>query len=84
MYDELIEILLRKSNGTLAPDRKIYVYSGHDTTVIPMQVALGVDSVITPVKAGSALIVELHQDSDTSQHYVKVHTRNKSGNQLES
>lgn len=83
MYDELIDILLKKSNDTLAPDRKIYVYSGHDTTVIPMQVALGVDSVIAPVRAGSALIVELHQDPDTSEHYVKVHTLNKN-NQSES
>lgn len=63
-----------KVDGSKYPDRKMYYNSGHDNTVLCLEIALGLRSseLTQPVEVGSALVIELHQDSPSSKHYVRV------------
>lgn len=58
--------------GTLK--KLMWYYSGHDSTILNMQVAYGVNrtDVVNPVKVGSGLILELHKNSTTSEYFIQV------------
>lgn len=64
----------KKRNGSMSESRKIHYYSGHDSSIVTLQVVLGIPSsdVIGLVRPGSALILELHQNSTASDYYVQV------------
>uniref|UniRef100_UPI0037E739D1 lysophosphatidic acid phosphatase type 6 n=1 Tax=Semicossyphus pulcher TaxID=241346 RepID=UPI0037E739D1 len=53
------------------PDRKLFLYSAHDTTLIPCLMALGVFDMRWPPYAAD-LTLELHQHRQTNQAFVKV------------
>lgn len=61
----------------MSESRKLHYYSGHDSSIVTLQVVLGIPSsdVIGLVRPGSALILELHQNTTASDYYVQVNTR---------
>uniref|UniRef100_A0A1B6FRS5 acid phosphatase n=1 Tax=Cuerna arida TaxID=1464854 RepID=A0A1B6FRS5_9HEMI len=73
-FGEMLQVLESKVNGTLAPDRKMYFYSGHDTSLMSLQLVLGIPlaEITSIVKPGSAIIFELHQDSQSKDYYTQV------------
>uniref|UniRef100_A0A1B6KIU6 2-phosphoxylose phosphatase 1 n=2 Tax=Graphocephala atropunctata TaxID=36148 RepID=A0A1B6KIU6_9HEMI len=73
-FGEMLGILENKVNGTLTPDRKMYFYSGHDTSLITLQLVLGIPQadITSVVKPGSAMIFELHQDLKTNEYSIQV------------
>ncbi|XP_022921280.1 venom acid phosphatase Acph-1 [Onthophagus taurus] len=60
------EILLNignKINGTLSPNRKLFLYSGHDLTVVSLMRILGFNELIKP-EFGASVIIEHHSIND--------------------
>ncbi|XP_034041858.1 lysophosphatidic acid phosphatase type 6 isoform X2 [Thalassophryne amazonica] len=53
------------------PNRKLFLYSVHDTTLIPCLMAMGVFDMRWPPYAAD-LTVELHQHQQTREAFVKV------------
>ncbi|KAK0057128.1 lysophosphatidic acid phosphatase type 6 [Biomphalaria pfeifferi] len=51
--------------------QKVFLYSGHDTTLAPMLVALGIWDFRWPPFAAN-IIYELYKQSDTSEYFVRV------------
>uniref|UniRef100_A0A1B6EXK4 Acid phosphatase n=1 Tax=Cuerna arida TaxID=1464854 RepID=A0A1B6EXK4_9HEMI len=75
LFQELVKTMEAKLNGTLNPDSKIILHSGHDLSLLGLQAILGVledESTYLIVDTGSALIFELHKDPVTDQAYVQV------------
>lgn len=72
MYDEIVSNMEKIMAGT--SNKLMWYYSGHDSTILNMQVAYGVSrsDVVNPVKVGSGLIMELHKNSTTSEYFIKV------------
>ncbi|XP_037542425.1 lysophosphatidic acid phosphatase type 6 [Nematolebias whitei] len=52
-------------------DRKLFLYSVHDTTLIPCLMALGIFDMRWPPYAAD-ITLELHQNRQTSEAFVKV------------
>ncbi|XP_059895377.1 lysophosphatidic acid phosphatase type 6 isoform X2 [Gadus macrocephalus] len=58
--------------GTAAePDRKLFLYSAHDTTLIPCLMAMGIFDMRWPPYAAD-ITLELHQHRQTKEAFVKV------------
>jgi len=73
--NELVGHIHQVKEGTLdPPDRKMFMYSGHDTTVAPILHTLGVFDIKAPPFA-SMIIIELF---DRSGLFVRVSYRNSS------
>ncbi|XP_068185473.1 lysophosphatidic acid phosphatase type 6 [Antennarius striatus] len=64
-----IEERLQGSSGE--PHRKLYLYSAHDTTLLPCLMALGIFDMKWPPFAAD-ITVELHQQRQTNNTFVKV------------
>lgn len=61
-----------KLQGTSSePNRKLFLYSAHDTTLIPCLMALGVFDMRWPPYAAD-ITLELHQHQQTKEAFVKV------------
>ncbi|KAJ0181342.1 hypothetical protein K1T71_003427 [Dendrolimus kikuchii] len=56
-------------------DRSLYIYSGHDVTVVALWRALGFEELLEP-DYGSSITLELHEDIEQSSFYVKAFYRN--------
>ncbi|CAL8098907.1 unnamed protein product [Orchesella dallaii] len=56
-------------------NRKMLMYSAHDSTLARIMNTMGVFEPHCPPYA-AALIVELHRDPDTHEYYVEIHYRN--------
>lgn len=72
----LLQILLgnieEKLQGTSSePNRKLFLYSAHDTTIIPCLMAMGVFDMKWPPYAAD-ITLELHQHRQTKEAFVKV------------
>lgn len=52
-------------------NRKVFLYSAHDTTLIPCLLALGIFDMRWPPYAAD-LTMELHQNRKTNEAFVKV------------
>ncbi|XP_035532012.1 lysophosphatidic acid phosphatase type 6 [Morone saxatilis] len=62
----------QKLQGTSSePDRKLFLYSAHDTTLIPCLMALGVFDMRWPPYAAD-ITLELHKHRQTDEAFVKV------------
>lgn len=74
LFREVVESMQRKAEGTLSPDRHLLYYSGHDMSIVDMQVMLGVlrEDLRLIVRPASALLLELHQEPQTDKHYLQV------------
>lgn len=53
------------------PNRKLYLYSAHDTTLIPCLLALGIFDMEWPPYAAD-ITLELHQHRQTKEAFIKV------------
>ncbi|XP_035762503.1 lysophosphatidic acid phosphatase type 6 isoform X2 [Neolamprologus brichardi] len=68
----LVDNIEEKLQGTSSePSRKVFLYSAHDTTLIPCLLALGIFDMRWPPYAAD-LTVELHQNRKTNEAFVKV------------
>ncbi|TNN04286.1 hypothetical protein fugu_001315 [Takifugu bimaculatus] len=72
----LLHILLsnieEKVQGTSSePERKLFLYSAHDTTLMPCLMALGIFDMKWPPYAAD-LTLELYQHRQTNEAFVKV------------
>lgn len=71
LFQEMASFMQTKANGSLIPNRKMILYSGHDMTVRGLQGILGIKR-LNIVKPGSALLFELHQDESDRTYYFQV------------
>lgn len=51
--------------------RKLFLYSGHDVTIVHVLRTLGLDGFLKPF-FGASLIFELYKNNDTGIYSVKV------------
>jgi lysosomal acid phosphatase len=61
----------QKVQGSLTPDRKLFVYSAHDTTVANILMTLGIFDAQTPAYTASILL-ELHKLHDNYAVSVRL------------
>ncbi|XP_036964669.1 lysophosphatidic acid phosphatase type 6 [Acanthopagrus latus] len=68
----LLSNIDKKLEGTSSePNRKLFLYSAHDTTLIPCLMAFGVFDMRWPPYAAD-ITLELHQHRQTKEAFVKV------------
>ncbi|XP_022057629.2 lysophosphatidic acid phosphatase type 6 [Acanthochromis polyacanthus] len=68
----LVDNIEAKLQGTSSePNRKLFLYSVHDTTLMPCLMALGIFDMRWPPYAAD-ITVELHQKKQTNETFVKV------------
>ncbi|KAM6934228.1 lysophosphatidic acid phosphatase type 6 [Xenentodon cancila] len=68
----LLDNIEEKLQGSSSePDRKLFLYSAHDTTLIPCLMAMGIFDMKWPPYAAD-ITVELYEDRQTSEAFVKV------------
>ncbi|XP_068602831.1 lysophosphatidic acid phosphatase type 6 [Brachionichthys hirsutus] len=67
----LANIEEKLQGGSAEPDRKLYLYSVHDTTLIPCLMAMGIFHLKWPPFAAD-ITLELHRHRQTSATFVKV------------
>ncbi|KAM3862485.1 lysophosphatidic acid phosphatase type 6 [Diretmus argenteus] len=68
----LVGNIEEKLQGTSSePNRKLFLYSAHDTTLMPCLMALGIFDMRWPPYAAD-LTLELHQHQQTKEAFVKV------------
>lgn len=60
LIGEILEHMKQKSKGTLSPDRELFIYSAHDTTVANILMTLGLFDTQTPPYT-STILLELHK-----------------------
>jgi len=79
LIKELVEHFQMRSEGSDKLDArlKMFMYSGHDTTIASLLNALGMFNGLPPPFA-TCVIMELHKDALSSAHYVKILYRNDS------
>ncbi|KAM3958304.1 LOW QUALITY PROTEIN: prostatic acid phosphatase [Aphomia sociella] len=56
-------------------DRSLYLYSGHDVTVVSMWRALGFQELLEP-EYGASIALELHEEVEQDSFFVKAFYRN--------
>uniref|UniRef100_A0A1A7YC34 Acid phosphatase 6, lysophosphatidic n=1 Tax=Iconisemion striatum TaxID=60296 RepID=A0A1A7YC34_9TELE len=72
LLHELLDNMEKKLQGSSsASNRKLFLYSVHDTTLIPCLMALGLFDMRWPPYAAD-LTLELHQSRQTNEPFVKV------------
>ncbi|XP_074550447.1 lysophosphatidic acid phosphatase type 6 [Halichoeres trimaculatus] len=71
LYTLLANIDEKLQGTSSEPHRKLFLYSAHDTTLIPCLMALGVFDMRWPPYAAD-ITLELHKHRQTSQAFVKV------------
>ncbi|KAL7734385.1 hypothetical protein ACLKA6_010718 [Drosophila palustris] len=72
MFDEMQQ----KRNETLKPDRrKLFIYTGHDSTVVNVLSALKIWERQLPRYSVMALF-ELHKNKETGDYWVEIYFRN--------
>lgn len=76
IVSEIFEKLKSKSNGSLLPDRNIFIYSAHDVTLVNTMRALNIsDQTSRKPDYAATLAFELHQgllENRPSEYSVKV------------
>lgn len=73
LFDEVLDVMKSVINGS-ETERKVQYYSGHDCSIVALQLVIGVPkaAIVGMVKPASALILEIHQDAITGQFTVQV------------
>lgn len=70
LLDEIVTHMNEKKNGLLAPDRKVWIYSAHDVTIVHLLDTMKLyDSSTVPYAA--VLMIELRLN-DTGHYVVTV------------
>ncbi|PSN42750.1 hypothetical protein C0J52_10659 [Blattella germanica] len=75
LVGEITRNMDNKRNGDLKPDTKMFLYAGHDVTLVNIWRTLGFTDLIKP-DFGAALIFELHLSKSGVNHEVKMLYRN--------
>lgn len=70
LIGQITKHLEKKSRGKLTPDRKLWIYSAHDTTVAAVLMALNLYNSAPPPYT-AAIIFELRKNS-ANEHFVSV------------
>ncbi|XP_017494266.1 PREDICTED: venom acid phosphatase Acph-1-like, partial [Rhagoletis zephyria] len=79
MFTEMLE----KREGQLTPSkRKLFIYTGHDTTVVNILSALKIWKRQLP-RYSVMTIFELHKNKDTGEYYVEIYFRSHAKAPLE-
>lgn len=73
LLKEMIQHFLDKRSGKLSPDRNVWIYSAHDTTVANFLNTLGLYNAIPPPFA-STVLMELRRNAN-QQYFVTVSIR---------
>lgn len=61
LLTEIIDHMTKKRSRTLTPNRSMFIYSGHDVTLVNMMRALDIiDQTTMKPDYASALVLELH------------------------
>lgn len=72
---DVVHHMAKKVLHNLNPDRKMFLYSGHDLTIVSVLRALGFEERIKP-DIGASVIIELHRPFDGSEHFVEILYKN--------
>lgn len=73
MLSEIVDHMDKKRLTLLDPDRSIFIYSGHDVTLVNVMSALDiVDQTSSIPDYGASLVMELHYNSITFQDDFEV------------
>nr|CAD7430231.1 unnamed protein product [Timema monikensis] len=73
LLKEIIANTLAKVNGTLSPDRGLYIYSAHDSNVVDLLQGLDVfNGILVPY--ASAVMIELRSKAD--EYFITVSYKN--------
>lgn len=59
-----------KRKRELVPDRKLFLFSGHDITIVNIMRTLGFENLLKP-GFGASLTLELHK-AQTDDYFVQV------------
>ncbi|XP_065360926.1 venom acid phosphatase Acph-1-like isoform X2 [Calliphora vicina] len=79
MFNEMKD----KANNNLKPkSRKLYIYTGHDSTIVNIMAALKIWKRQLP-RYSAMTIFELHKSKETGEHYVEIYFRNNPKDQVE-
>lgn len=70
MLKEILENTAAKQNNLLNPDRRMFIYSAHDITLINVLNTLGLSHDLKP-DYGAAFIIEAHT-VDSAKLEIKV------------
>lgn len=61
LLSDIVDKMVKKRNGLLSPNRRIFVYSGHDVTLVNLMNTIGILGETTPKPDyGATLAIELH------------------------
>lgn len=69
LLKEIIDNIKAKRDGVLNPDRKLFLYSGHDLTIVSFMRVLGFEELLKP-EFGSSVFIEHHNVEGIDQ--IKV------------
>lgn len=70
---EIVDLMHKKITGNLSPNRNVFIYSGHDTSLVNIMRALEIiDQTSELPDFGSTLAFELHQRHDFDNYEIKV------------
>lgn len=76
LVSKIVNETKAKAEGTLKPEgRKMFMYAGHDSTVVNLMSALKVWDPQVP-DYGIMALIELHHDESSDTHYVKLFLQN--------
>lgn len=59
-----------KRKRELVPDRKLFLFSGHDITIVTVMRTLGFENLLKP-GFGASLTLELHK-TNSNDYFVQV------------
>lgn len=78
LLTEIIDQMTKKRSRTLTPDRSIFIYSGHDVTLVNLMRALNIiDQTTMKPDYASTLVLELHHSVTFKNDFeVKVRSTN--------
>ncbi|XP_012268558.2 prostatic acid phosphatase [Athalia rosae] len=77
LIGEMVDHIVRKSQNTLTPDRKVWIYSAHDNTISNFLMSLNLFEPHSPPYAATVL-VELRVNL-LKEHIVTISYKNSSG-----
>lgn len=70
---EVVDTMHKKREASLFPDRNIYIYSGHDVTLVNIMRAMEIiEQTSEKPDFGAALTFELHRQNEMKDYEVKV------------
>ncbi|KAG8288105.1 hypothetical protein J6590_023471 [Homalodisca vitripennis] len=73
LFEEAVHFMEARLKNETSLARQLYLYTGHDFTIVGLQRILGLsDTCHWVVEPSSALILELHTDPATHGSYIKV------------